>query len=151
MPRRRIRHEFGIAADPGAIAAYLAEPQSYLGLSPLVVEIRDVANADGVTHYTAIERFPLPLGRHLDNPIRVTLRRDDRDPAALVVGGDVRSPGWVRMRYRYTITPDAAGSRVVDELDLRAPFGLLRFAAGQARSVQLARAMVLAERLAGEG
>ncbi|MGR2751837.1 SRPBCC family protein [Agromyces arachidis] len=152
MPRRIIRHEFVLAAPPEVIAAHLAEPRSYLGLSPLVFEVRDIAHVDGTTHYTAVERFPLPFGRHLDNPIRVTLRRDDGadgDPDTVTVGGDVRSPGWVRMRYRFGITADGAGSRVADELDLRAPFGLLRFAAGQARSVQLARAAILKDRLTG--
>ena len=59
------------------------------------------------------------------------------------------SPGWVRMRYRFDITASGAGSHVVDELDLRAPFGLMRFAAGQARNVQLARAAILEARLTG--
>ncbi|WP_438854378.1 SRPBCC family protein [Agromyces sp. M3QZ16-3] len=149
MPRRIIRHEFDLAVAPEIIAGHLAEPRNYLGLSPLIVEVRDIADVDGTTQYTAVERFPLPFGRHLDNHIRVTLRRDDGDPAGPIVGGDVRSPGWVRMRYRYDITAGGAGAHVVDELDLRAPFGLMRFAAGQARSVQLARAAILADRLTG--
>jgi hypothetical protein len=149
MPRRIIRHEFDLPLEPDIIAGHLADPRNYVGLSPLVVEVRDIADAAGTTHYTAVERFPLPFRRHLDNRIRVTLRRDDGDPAKLTVGGDVRSPGWVRMRYRYDITADGAGSHVVDELDLRAPFGLVRFAAGQARSVQLSRAVILEGRLTG--
>jgi hypothetical protein len=39
------------------------------------------------------------------------------------------------------------GSRIIDAIELRAPFGLLRFAASRARAVQLERARVLAERL----
>lgn len=149
MPRRIIRHEFDLAVEPEIIAGHLADPHNYLGLSPLIVEVGEIADADGTTRYTAVERFPLPFGRHLDNRIRVTLRRNDVDPANLTVGGEVRSPGWVRMRYRFDITAVGAGSHVVDELDLRAPFGLMRFAAGQARSVQLARAAILRDRLAG--
>ncbi|MBM7503745.1 SRPBCC family protein [Agromyces aurantiacus] len=151
MPRRIIRHEFDLAAEPDVVAGHLTEPRNYVGLSPLVVEVRDIADADdaGITRYTAVERFPLPFGRHLDNRIRVTLRRDDGDPTRLSVGGDVRSPGWVRMGYRFDIIASGAGSHVVDELDLRAPFGLLRFAAGQARSVQLSRAAILQDRLTG--
>jgi hypothetical protein len=38
---------------------------------------------------------------------------------------------------------------VVDTLNLRAPFGLVRFAASRARSVQLSRMPILAERLEG--
>ena len=53
------------------------------------------------------------------------------------------------MEYGYEITPDGAGSAIVDTLDLRAPFGLVRFAASRARSVQVSRARILAERLGG--
>ncbi|WP_207206967.1 hypothetical protein [Agromyces binzhouensis] len=114
MPRRIIRHEFDLAVEPDLIADHLVEPRNYLGLSPLIVEVRDIADVDGMTQYTAVERFPLPFGRHLDNHIRVTLRREDVEPAGLTVGGDVRSPGWVRMRYRFDITASGAGSHVVD-------------------------------------
>ena len=62
--------------------------------------------------------------------------------------GEVRSPGRVRMRYRFDLSPEDGGTRVEDRLELTAPWFLTRFAAGQARRVQLARAGILAERLA---
>ena len=147
MPKTRMRHEFTVRAAPSVVAEHLAEPRNYVGLSPLVVEVRDITRAGATTRYTAVERFGLPLGLHLDNAIDVTLDLDDADPTTLVVGGDVVSPGWVRLRYRYEISADAAGTRIIDALELRAPFGLLRFAASRARAVQLERARVLAERL----
>ncbi|WP_400994833.1 hypothetical protein [Agromyces sp. GXQ0307] len=147
MPQARMRHEFTLRAEPRAVAEHLAEPRNYIGLSPLVIEVRDIGRAGAAIRYTAVERFALPLGGHLDNAIDVTLALDDTDPTSLLVGGDVVSPGRVRLSYRYEIAPDAAGSRVIDSLQLRAPFGLLRFAASRARAVQLERACVLATRL----
>lgn len=116
-----------------------------MGLSPLVVDVRDVSRDDGVTRYRAVERFPVFGKLSYDNVIAVTLVADGDD---LTVRGDVRSPGWVRMAYRFDIAPDGGGAAVADSLLLRAPLGLRRFAAARAREVQLARARILAERLA---
>ena len=149
MPQTQMRHEFTLHAAPSAVAEHLAEPLNYVGLSPLVVEVRDITRSGAKAHYTAVERFDLPLGRHFDNLIDVTLALglDETDAGALIVGGDVVSRAWVRVRYRYEISADAVGSRVIDAIELRAPFGLLHFAASRARTVQMARARVLAERL----
>jgi hypothetical protein len=140
----RLEHAFRIAAPPGAVFAHLADPASYVGLSPLVVAVRDVDAGGPVIRYRAVERFRVLGNLSYDNVIDVTLAADR---GALTVGGDVRSPGWVRMKYLYVITPDGDGAAVTDSLLLRAPFGLRRFAASRARDVQLARARVLAERL----
>ncbi|MFJ5230474.1 SRPBCC family protein [Kitasatospora sp. NPDC088391] len=145
MPSTELSRTYDIGATPEAVLAHLAEPENYLGLSPLLVEVRDIRREADVTHYTAVERFRfLGLVDH-DNAIRVTLRTD---PAGAAVGGDVTSPGGVRMRYRFALAPHTPGTtRVTDTLHLHAPFGLLRFAARQAAAVQTARARILAERL----
>jgi ligand-binding SRPBCC domain-containing protein len=135
-----------IAAAPEVVFAHLSDPANYVGLSPLVVAVRDVStDADGVTRYRAVERFGLPAGLRYDNVIAVTLTAspDDR-----TISGDVVSPGWVRLACRYVIEPADGGTRLTDELRLRAPVGLRTFARGRAREVQLARAKILAERLA---
>lgn len=116
-----------------------------MGLSPLVVDVREVSRDDGVTCYRAVERFSVFRKLSYDNVIAVTLVADDDD---LTVSGDVVSPGRVRMAYRFGITPEGDGAAVTDRLLLRAPLGLRRFAASRARQVQLARARILAERLA---
>ncbi|GAA5004128.1 SRPBCC family protein [Kitasatospora paranensis] len=149
MPSTELVHSHDIAATPAAVLAHLAEPQNYIGLSPLLVDVRDVRCEGGVTHYVAVERFRfLGLVRH-DNVIRVSLRTEDaRLPDEATVSGEVVSPGGVRMDYCFAITArGAGGSRVVDRLRLHAPFGLLRFAAGKAGTVQAERGRVLAGRL----
>lgn len=147
MPCAELSHTFRVAAFPREVIAHLREPASYVGLSPLVVEVRDIHRVDGVTHFVAVERFRfLGVLRH-DNRIAVSLAAGDDG-----ITGEVRSPGGVRLSYRFDVTPDAkhpGRSTVTDTLRLRTPPGLLRFAASQARTVQLARARILAGRLEG--
>jgi hypothetical protein len=137
-----IENVFSVAASPQAILAHLGEPANYVGLSPLVVSVDDARTVEDTVHYVAVERFRFGPVRH-DNRIAVTMRiGSDR------IWGEVVSPGRVRMDYGFTLVADGGRTTVTDTLLMRAPFGLRRFAAGQARAVQLARAGILAERLA---
>ncbi|MEV5523998.1 SRPBCC family protein [Streptomyces pseudogriseolus] len=149
MPSTELKHTFRIAAPPEEVFAHLAEPSHYVGLSPLVVAVRDVRRDGGTVHYTAVERFRfLGVLRH-DNLIDVTLTAvPDGLPHTADIVGEVRSPARVRMNYRFTIDRDEAGSVVTGTLRLRTPPGLLRFAASQAGAVQRTRARVLTDRLA---
>lgn len=145
MPTRTFRHEFALAASARDVFDHLRDPQSYVGLSPLVVAVRDVREVDAVVHYTAVERVPIVGAWHIDNPIKVTIVAEGDGP--FVVRGDVDSPGGVTLAYRYDIADSGGGCALVDEITLTAPLGLTRFAASRARAVQLARARILAERL----
>lgn len=131
-----------VAAPPRAVYEHLMDPHSYIGLSPLVVAVRDVE--PGVS-YVAVERFAAgPF--HWDNAIHVTLTGV---PERSVVSSVV-SPGRVRLTATVTLTPRAAGgTTVTEEIALRAPRLLRRFAAGQARKVQVHRLAELARRMAG--
>jgi carbon monoxide dehydrogenase subunit G len=150
VPSTELRHTFRIAAPPEEVFAHLAEPSHYVGLSPLVVAVRDVRRSGGTVHYTAVERFRfLGVLRH-DNLIDVTIvATADGLPDAAEISGEVRSPGRVRMSYRFAVERHEAGSVVTDTLRLRTPPGLLRFAASQAGKVQRSRARVLTTRLVG--
>ncbi|MEC3953346.1 SRPBCC family protein [Nocardia sp. CDC153] len=138
MPEKILRNTFTVTAPAPAVYEHLIRPESYIGLSPLVVAVHDV-QADS---YVAVERFRF-LTLEYDNHIRVSLL----GTPGKAVWGEVNSPGGVRMAYRFDLTDTPDGTRVDDELHLRTPFGLLGFASGQARKVQLARATILAERL----
>jgi carbon monoxide dehydrogenase subunit G len=148
MLTTRLDHAFTIAAAPDAVFAHLADPASYVGLSPLVVAVRDIRRAGDVIHYRAVERFHIVGKLSYDNVIAVTLAARRGHLPHAEITGEVRSPGRVRMSYRFGIAPDGRGTTVTDSLWLRAPVGLRRFAASQARAVQLARAGILARRLA---
>ncbi|MGW4351114.1 SRPBCC family protein [Nocardia sp. NPDC004582] len=138
MPEKIIRNTFTVPASPEAVYDHLIRPEHYIGLSPLVVAVEDVQDGS----YLAVERFRF-LGLKHDNRIRVSLL----GTPGKAVWGEVDSPGGVRMGYRFDLTPTAEGTHIDDELRLRTPFGLMAFASGQARKVQLARAGILAERL----
>jgi hypothetical protein len=150
VPSIELKHTFRIDASPEEVFAHLAEPAHYVGLSPLVVAVRDVRRDGGTVHYTAVERFRFLGVLRYDNLIDVSLVAvPDGLPRSAEVSGEVRSPGRVRMSYRFAVEGDQAGSVVVDTLHLRTPPGLLRFAASRAGAVQQARARVLAGRLEG--
>ncbi|MBG0815646.1 SRPBCC family protein [Planomonospora sp. ID82291] len=142
MPKAILRHTFHVRNTPAALRAHLSQPQSYVGLSPLVVAVRDVEQGEDEARYVAVERFKV-LGLTYENPIRVTLRSA---PAA--VEGKVASPGGVRMDYRFRLAESGEGTEVEDTLVVHAwARPLLNFAARKAREVQLARAEVLTARL----
>jgi hypothetical protein len=148
VPSTELKHTFRVAAAPAEVFAHLAEPSHYVGLSPLVVAVRDVRRSDGTVHYRAVERFRfLGVLRH-DNIIDVTLDAvSDGLPHYAEISGEVRSPGGVRMNYRFAMDRHGSGSVVTDTLHLWTPPGLLRFAASRAGAVQQARARVLTVRL----
>jgi hypothetical protein len=138
VPATDLIHTYVVPARPELLFAHLSDPASYVGLSPLVVEVYDVDD----TGYTAVERFRFGPFKY-DNHIRVGITAADN-----VVASEVRSPGGVRMSHRFELSEHADGCEVVERTHLTAPFGLLRFSAAQALKVQRARRGVLTERLA---
>lgn len=138
MPVDVFAHSFVVAAPPDAVREHLADPQSYVGLSPLVVEVRDVRRDGAVVRYTAVERF----GPYR-NRIRVTLTDADGR-----VVSDVVSPGRVRLRAEVDLAPHEGGTEVTETITVESPALLRRFVLRQARSVQRARARELARRFA---
>lgn len=144
VPTILLENVFTVAATPEALIAHLAEPTNYIGLSSQVVAVDNIRTIDDTVHYVAVERLRLFGFLRYHNRIAVTLRAGkDR------VWGEVVSPGGVRIDYGYTFVPDGDTTSVTDTMRLRVPFGLGRFAAGQARAVQLTRGKRLAERLEG--
>ncbi|GGU43580.1 SRPBCC family protein [Lentzea flava] len=129
-----------LPASPEEVLAHLTDPNNYVGLSPLIVEVRDVRRGPGDVRFTAVERFALGPLRH-DNLIEVALRLGD-----MIVSGDVVSPGGVRLDYVYRVSPASGGALVIDQYRLSAPFGLLWFAVAQAKKVQAARGRELVRR-----
>ncbi|TKK90764.1 SRPBCC family protein [Herbidospora galbida] len=131
-----------LPATPERVFHHLADPANHVGLSPLVVEVRDIRREPGSVRFTAVERFAFGPLRH-DNVIEVTLRLGEG-----TITGDVVSPGGVRVDWGYRIDAVPGGTRVVDHYRLSAPFGLLRFSVGQAKKVQAARGRELTRRFA---
>lgn len=140
MPVDAFAHTFAVAAPPARVYSHLADPRSYVGLSPLVVAVRDVhTDGDRVT-YVALERF-----RFWTNPIRVTMTLDPDAPA---VTSEVVSPGRVRLRAAVTLVPKDQGTEVTESVTVDSPSLLRRYVLRTAKSVQLQRAAELTRRMA---
>ncbi|TKK85869.1 SRPBCC family protein [Herbidospora galbida] len=144
MPDQVLKNTFHIGVEPKVVLDHLTTPENYIGLSPIVVAVKDVdKSTPGVVRYTATERFRFFGFIKWDNPIAVELFTDDS-----AVWGDVKSPGGVRMAYRFDLSAEGTGTRMDDVLNLSAPSLIIKYAASEARKVQLARARILVERLA---
>lgn len=149
-PPLHFQNTVDLITTPREVFEHLSRPESYIGLSPLVVAVHDQRHDFGLVRYTAIERFKLVGPFHYDNPIEVSLVADDTHASHLEVSGDVVSSASVRVQYKYTITPrnvGVDGCRLIDTITLYAPWLLRRFAGHWARSVQLQRGRILVERL----
>ncbi|NMO51846.1 SRPBCC family protein [Actinoplanes sp. TBRC 11911] len=142
MPTDRFSHSFVVDALPSRVYAHLIEPQSYVGLSPLVVTVREVEQVADAVRYVAVERFGFGPFRW-DNNIRVEMRGT---PDVRVVS-DVSSPGRVRLVATVDLRPARHGTQVTEIIELTAPILLRGFANGQARKVQQERAAELTRRM----
>ncbi|MFC3381652.1 SRPBCC family protein [Couchioplanes azureus] len=143
MSTEQFSHTFWAPAPPGRIHAHLSRPESYVGLSPLVVAVRDIRRTDDAVSYVAVERFRLgPL--RWDNPIRV--RMTCPVPGRRLVS-DVRSPGRVALVATVDLVPEQEGTRVTEGVTVSFPRLLRGFVVGQARSVQQFRARELVRRM----
>jgi carbon monoxide dehydrogenase subunit G len=146
MPIDRFSTTYAVDAPPAEVWAHLADPHSYVGLSPLVVTVRDVrpVHDDGreAVEYVAVERFRWgPL--RWDNPIRVTMTT----PSGRRIVSTVVSPGAVRLESTVDLAEHGSGTEVTEVTEVRSPGPLRRFVTGKARSVQTERARELTRRM----
>ncbi|WP_341720897.1 SRPBCC family protein [Micromonospora sp. FIMYZ51] len=137
-----------VAASLDEVHRHLSDPNSYIGLSPLIVAVRDVrpgrdAQGRAIVDYLAVERFRLFGPVRWDNVIRVRLT--PQPPDRLV--SDVRSPGWVRLRAVVELAAVADGTQVREQITAFAPAPLRRFVAAQARQAAAHRATELPHRI----
>ncbi|WP_415951265.1 SRPBCC family protein [Streptomyces sp. KLOTTS4A1] len=143
MPTEEFSHHVTTKAPPGRIFGHLSRPESYIGLSPLLVAVRDVTRDGEAIRYVAVERFPLgPL--HWDNPIKVTMTFPEPERQIL---SEVRSPGRVRLTALVDLVPEGEGTRVTETVRVTYPRLLRRLVIGQATKVQRHRLAELARRM----
>ncbi|MEV7625807.1 SRPBCC family protein [Actinoplanes sp. NPDC089786] len=134
MPTDHFSTTTSLATPPADVHAFLSDPHSYVGLAPLVVEVRDIRVTGASTRYVAAERFRFgPF--HWDNAIDVTMTF----PTPLEVVSSVRSPGWVRLTSTVTLTPTEAGCTLVESVELHTPWFLRSYALRKAREAQAGR------------
>ncbi|GID91993.1 SRPBCC family protein [Amorphoplanes digitatis] len=143
MPTEEFSNSFHVHAPAEKIFAHLAEPESYIGLSPLIVAVRDVRRDGGEVSYVSVERFTFGPFKY-DNHIKVTMTFPE--PGRRIFS-DVVSPGRVRLTAAVDLVPDGDVTAVTETVNVTFPALLRSFVVGQARSVQRARAAELTRRL----
>jgi hypothetical protein len=143
VPTQEFAHAFTVAAPPAAIYDHLSRPQNWVGLSPLVVEVRDVRTERCGVRYTAVESFRFGPFRW-DNLIRVAMTFPEPDRCLV---SDVHSPGRVHLVATTGLAVTAAGTAVTETIRVTYPWLLGRFVIAQATSVQKQRAAELTRRL----
>jgi len=150
VPIDAFEHSFVVDAQPDAIYRHLSDPNSYVGLTPPVVEVRDIRlgqddDRHNIIEYVAVERFRAGKLLHWDSRSNVllTLTRPGVELVSSVIG-----PGGVRLRARVTLDPAPQGTQVRETIEVNSPAPLRRFAVGRARAAQLKRAEELTRRMA---
>jgi hypothetical protein len=130
------------------VLAELCEPARFLGLQPLLVEVREVAAPAGARAFEAVERVRL-LGRI---PLRSRLRVElAPDRAARRVHFATRAPLGIRLEGAFALEEAGPGAtRVHEMVTLAAPRGLHAWVRAQAVRAQEALLANLKQRLEAE-
>lgn len=124
-----------IRANADAIHAELTQPQRQIGLQPLltrVVEFEQAAPGSSRT-FVAIEAVRLIPGWTVHN--RIEVRIEQTRPGE-VVDFHARSPLRIRVHSRFTLEPEAGGTRVYEAVRIEAPRLLCAFVLRRADAAQ---------------
>jgi len=153
MANDSFEFRYHVNAPIERIYAHLAEPASYVGLSPLVVAVEDIEHSSdeqgrAVMRYLSIERFRFLGFIRYDNRIRVTTTLTQPNQQLV---SNVDSPLWVKVRFVFDLQPEGSGTWIHETVTAQMP-GLLRgFVIQEAKSVQQTRAQILKQRLEPAG
>lgn len=140
-----------IALPVPDVYAHLTQPESYIGLSPLVTRVYDVShhtNSEGqaVVQYVTVEHFRflgfIPYNNH------ISVSSTQVNPDALLLN-EVRGALNVYVRFENTFTPteDGSGTSITEAVTIHCPGWLRGFVVGQAKSTQVVRFARLKTRL----
>jgi ligand-binding SRPBCC domain-containing protein len=148
MASASFHYRYFINAPASQIYAHLSEPNSYIGLSPLVTEVSHVtqlANAEvPAVQYEAVETFHF-LG-FIRYPNRIKVRLVLTKPDAQMVHL-VESIPNVRLRFTFDFQPGDGGTWIDENVTATMPLPLRGYVVSQAKSVQQARAHILKKRM----
>ena len=147
MPTDRFSHSYRIAAPAAVIYAHLMNPYSYVGLSPLVVAVRDVHAARDAQGRKAIAYAAVQQVRwgpfQWDNTVHIIMTGvPERQVLSSATG-----PGGVRSTSTVDLDAHDGTTTVTETIELRTPAPLRHFALGRARSGQQDRAAELTRRM----
>ena len=144
MGIHHFERNIAVAAPLARVFAELSEPARFLGLQPLLTEVREVAAAPGVRAFEAIERVALLGPIAVKNHLRVELTPR---PAEQRIGFATRAPLGIRIEGGFTLEMDGTATRVTESVALHCPFWLSRFVVREAIRAQEALLANLKRRL----
>ncbi|MET0494269.1 MAG: hypothetical protein ABW000_14175 [Actinoplanes sp.] len=138
-----LRQEFVIGATPDAVLAHLLDPQSYIGLNPFVIAVRDVRQQEDGTAYTAVEHLTAMRVLSWDNLLQVESRVESGERFVM----HLTAKAGITVHIVTDVTPDPAGAAVRDTMTLSAPRLLSRYVLKMGRAGHLHRVATLKARL----
>jgi hypothetical protein len=136
--------EATIDAPLTRVFAELGTPARFLGLQPLLTDVREVEGAQGTRAFEATERVRVLGPIALRNRLHVELRLD---PERARIEFATRAPLAIRLDGDFRLTPVAAGTRVVESVTIACPRWLAAFVLPQAIRAQEALLANLKRRL----
>jgi hypothetical protein len=139
--------DVAIAAPLERVFAELSEPARFLGLQPLLTEIREIDAAPGARAFEAVERVPLFGSFAVRNRLVVELVPMQSQQR---VDFATRAPLGIRLAGTFALQAEGAATRVRESVELRCPFGLRRFVRREAIRAQQALLANLKRRLEAE-
>lgn len=133
------------------VYAHLTQPESYIGLSPLVTRVYDIShhtNDEGqvVAQCVTVEHFRFLGFIPFNNHIRVLSTRVSPNRLLLnEVHGALNV--YVRFVNEFAPTQDGVGTVIIETVTVHCPGWLQGFVVGQAKSTQVVRFARLKARL----
>lgn len=145
-----------ICAPPAAVFAHLSEPRNFVGLQPLLVELRETrrgSDPEGrpTRRFETVEKLRLAGIVPFRNRIEGLLTLVSDDEAIEV---EVWSRPRLVLRSHYRFSPEAGGTRVAERVTIDCPGLLARLVRRQAERAHdrlLAALKERLERIGGEG
>ena len=148
MASASFTHRYFINADVNKIYSYMSDPNSYIGLSPLVTAVNNIQRlpeSDVPTiQYEAVETFHFLGFIRYPNHIKVRLLLTK--PNVQLVH-QVESIPNVRVRFTFDFQPEGSGTWINESVVVTMPLPLKGYVVSQAKSVQQSRAQILKTRM----
>lgn len=149
MTTRTFEYTYMIYAPAAKIYEHLAEPTSYIGLSPLVGQVSDVEwgideQHQRIASYKTVELFRFLGFITYPNPLDVTMTLTHPNKQII---SDVQSGFNVMVRFVFDLNERNDVTTITETITATTPALLSSFVVSQAKSVQQHRVKVLKLRM----
>lgn len=149
MANAAFDYRYFVNAPVAKIYEHLAQPENYIGLSPLIVAVDQIVrgtdqNERVFVHYRSVERFKFLGYLRYDNILQVTMTFTQ--PNRQLVS-DVDSPFGVKVRFTFDFEGENGGTWVHETITATMPGIVKGFVISEAKRVQLERERELKKRL----